>query len=183
MFPTPGYGINHPPNAPHFGVTSSTRRPPAQAIYSSHPPLSPPGTSNNKTRERPVGLIPQLSDDLNHFFSSIIPSALGANRRKLKNHHHLGEGQKKTLLKKLSLANHHGKKKFRFKELQPFGCYVVCNEIQQPFHGSTVDSGDLDPQVPQQGSQDEGEEDSEEDTYVEGEDKPIEATAEPPQSK
>ncbi|XP_023025580.1 uncharacterized protein [Leptinotarsa decemlineata] len=147
------------------------------------------GISNNKSENRQPSHERQSINQI--LETSVIPSVIGNHSRKFKGHHHLTAGQRNRLLKILKLANHHGKKLYKFRQLlQPFGCYVVCSEVHVfggISHGTSTSS-------PEQGSQNENEddsedeensedeEDSEDDSYHEGEDTPIEATIEPPHS-
>ncbi|XP_023310096.1 uncharacterized protein LOC108905581 isoform X1 [Anoplophora glabripennis] len=88
-------------------------------------------------------------------------------------YHDLNSHQKRLVLKQLNLGNSNGKRPYEFREISTSLCRVVCLEKNVPSNTP----------VPQTVST-ESSGDSDEDSYEEGEDTPIEATVKPadPQS-
>ncbi|KAJ8954258.1 hypothetical protein NQ318_005854 [Aromia moschata] len=89
-----------------------------------------------------------------------------------RNYHHLPRIHRRILLKQLHTGNRHGRKSYKFRQLQPFQCSVQCdNSYDKP------DSGPIMGYPHQSPPADDVDDDS--DSYEEGEDTPIEATIRP----
>lgn len=157
-------------------------------------PATPTTGSPVSNRTAPGGVVPQLANglnNLNHYLDRGLKVLLG-------NLQHMTKRQKRILTKHYVLGTRNGKKAFKFRQqFAPFGCYVQCEEsqqsypvpqqsypLQQQIPPGAPSSGGIE-QLPVGGGGDDGEDggDEEEDDdvpYQEGEDKPIEVTASPP---